>query len=263
VSGIIDFHTHAFPDSIAGKVVQNLSSYYGAEITNSGTLGELLRQKDAAGIGCCVVHTAATKPEQVIPANKWAVSMQGAGEVAFGTIHPDFPQLEEQLDFLEEMGLVGIKIHPELQGFSIDAEKLFPVYELIDRRFIVLVHLGKAWQQKNDWASPKRLARLLKQFPRLKVVGAHLGGFLMWDEADCLIGQDCYLDTSSVIGYLPEERVVQLIRAHGAERVVFGSDYPMHSLDQALKGFLSLPLTDREKEMILTQNAERILGGSW
>ncbi|NLM95703.1 MAG: amidohydrolase, partial [Firmicutes bacterium] len=65
MSGIIDFHTHAFPDSIAGKVVQNLSSYYGAEITNSGTLGELLRQKDAAGIGCCVVHTAATKPEQV------------------------------------------------------------------------------------------------------------------------------------------------------------------------------------------------------
>lgn len=261
--GIIDFHTHAFPDSVAGKVVEELSSYYGAEIENNGTLPELLRQKDAAGIGCCVVHTAATKPQQVIPANKWAVSMKAAGEAAFGTIHPDFAKLEEQLEFLEEMGLEGIKIHPELQGFSIDAEKLFPIYELIDRRFIILVHLGKARDKDTDLASPKRLARVLGEFPRLKVVGAHLGGYMMWDEADCLIGQDCYLDTSSVIDYLPEERVVKLIRTHGAERVVFGSDYPMHSLDHALEGFLSLPLTDREKELILVENPERILGGSW
>ncbi|NLN16508.1 MAG: amidohydrolase family protein [Firmicutes bacterium] len=261
--GIIDFHTHAFPESIAGKVVKNLSSYYGAEITNSGTFSELLRQKEAAGIGRCVVHTAATKPEQVIPANKWAVSLKAAGEAAFGTIHPDFAELEEQLDFLEEKGLAGIKIHPELQGFPIDAEKLYPVYELIDRRFIVLVHLGRAWHQEADFASPERLARVLRLFPRLRVVGAHLGGYLMWDEVDCLIGQDCYLDTSSVIGYLPKERVVQLIRAHGAERVVFGSDYPMNSLGQALEEFLSLPLTDREKELILTENAERILSGSW
>lgn len=262
--GIVDFHTHAFPDSVAPNVVLQLEKHYGAVINNKGTRRELEEQRRRAGIAACLISTAATVPQQVIPANKWAVSIQREGGQALGTIHPDFPCLEEQLNFLAQGGIKGIKIHPELQGLPLDDPRFFPLWELIGDRFFVLIHLGEAIGRPRGYASPDKLARVLALFPRLRAIGAHLGGFGMWQQAkETLIGGPCYLDTSSTIGYLPGEEIVGIIRAHGVEKVVFGSDYPVRSPEEELELFWSLPLTARERELILMENSGRLLAGEW
>ena len=85
---IIDCHAHGFPDKIADKAVVQLEEHYGTKITNPGTLAGLLASANAAGVSKLFVHTAVTKPEQVIVNNNWAASIASKRIIPFGSIHP-------------------------------------------------------------------------------------------------------------------------------------------------------------------------------
>ena len=67
------------------------------------------------------------------------------------------------------------------------------------------------------------------------------------------------MDTSSSIGMLGLKRTKELIRIYGAERIEFGTDYPMWRADDEIKNIMSLGLNDDEIEMILYKNACKIL----
>lgn len=268
---IVDFHTHAFPDGVAPKVVRQLEEHYGIAPFGAGTRQHLLASLDEAGISLGVVSTAATRPEQVHPANEWAARLnrehpwtaEGPGAcslIAFGTIHPDHPDIAGELSRLKSLGIRGLKLHPDFQAFDLDSPRARRMFTAIGSDFILLLHVGDRPGRARR-ATPDRLRRLLAELPELRVVAAHFGGFHMWAEAkDELLGLPVYLDTSSSLAFLSPGEACELIRRHGPDRVVFGSDFPLWSPAEELERLRSLPLTRDELQLILEGNARRLLG---
>jgi len=254
---IIDFHAHAFPAKIAEKAAAQLASFYRLEIPHQGLLEPLLASAGEAGVSKICLHAAATKPSQVQPTNDWMAGVCSDMIVGFGTIHPDYEDWLAELDRMEALGLAGIKFHADFQGFELDDPRMWPIYEAIDDRFLVMFHVG---DQKSTLASPTRLARVLDNFPRLKAIAAHLGGYASWEEArEILLGRELYIDTSSALWCMEPQKARELIYAHGVDRVLFGTDYPIATAAEELNRLEALGLTGEEMDNILWQNAARLL----
>lgn len=257
---VIDFHAHAFPEKIADRAVKNLENHYQVTIPCGGRFSDLLHYVKEAEIEHLVLCSAATKPEAVKVNNDWVAAMaqEHPGLITgFGSLHAGTTDFESELERMGSLGLKGVKIHPDFQGFDIDDPRMWPIYEAIGEDLIVLFHVG---DKIYSHSKPSKLAKILKVFPKMKVVAAHLGGWSCWEEAkEYLLKQNIYIDTSSTFWCLSREERVALMRFHGTDRVLFGTDYPIRSHKQELEDFMTLPLRDREKENILYNNAKQLL----
>jgi predicted TIM-barrel fold metal-dependent hydrolase len=255
---IIDFHAHIYPEKIAAKAVANICAFYSIPMGCDGTVAGLLKYRQE--IDRFVVFSAAAAPGQVVSINDFIARNAGGHPelTGFGTLHPDFEDAEGEIDRLIGLGLRGLKFHSDMQQFNIDDERMMKIYALAEGRLPIVFHTG---DYRYDYSHPRRLARVLAAFPRLTVVAAHFGGWSIFDLAleylkDCF----CYFDVSSSIPYLGRKRAVELIRLYGADRFLFGTDFPMWDPRRCLEDFYELDLRDDERELILHQNAERILG---
>ena len=165
---------------------------------------------------------------------------------------------EEEFERIISLGLNGIKLHPDFQGYKADDPRMDKIYSLIENRLPVLIHCG---DEKMDNSSPKRIANVLNRFPGLTIIVAHLGGYKKWQESmEYLVGRNLYMDTSNAIRYMDTAFAVKLIKKHGTDRIVFGTDYPSVYHDDELKVFNKLDLSENEKDDILYNNAAGILG---
>ena len=115
------------------------------------------------------------------------------------------------------------------------------------------MHMGDPHQ---TYSQPQRLAKVLKEFPKLRVIAAHLGGWERWEEAVANLKADERLrfDTSSCSPFLPKDKMREIIRHYGAENCFFGVDFPMWDHEEELERFFSLSLTDYENRRILSEN---------
>jgi predicted TIM-barrel fold metal-dependent hydrolase len=258
---IIDFHAHVYPNQIAPKAVVNVGNFYQIEMRCDGTVQTLLERGRLAGIDQFVIHSVAMTPAQVGRINQFIASVcaeHPQSFVGFGSLHKDADDLIKDLRDMVALGLKGVKLHPDVQLFNLDDPALFPVYEEMQGKMNLplLLHCG---DYRYSYSHPSRLARLLDLFPKLTVVGAHFGGWSVYDLAlEYLKDKNCYLDISSSIMYLGNQRAEELIRLYGAERMLFASDYPMWDPFEELNRFETLHLTQEEKEMILYRNASSI-----
>ncbi|MHC1701201.1 MAG: amidohydrolase family protein [Humidesulfovibrio sp.] len=225
-----DTHCHVFHPKIAAKALTQLEGHYGIRPQGTGLLDDLLTRADRAGIARVVVHTAATDPSQVIPANNWALELmrQSPRVTAFGTLHPDYPEPEQELDRLARAGVKGLKFHPDFQGFFLDDPKFYALMERIGSRFMLMIHVGDTLPPEQNPSCPVKLARLRRAFPGPAMIAAHLGGYRHWDFAvEHLAGLDVYMDTSSSLRFVADDTLRALVARHPAERLLFGSDYPL------------------------------------
>lgn len=259
---IIDFHAHTFPETVAPKAVAQLEERYGYPAAGLGTIDDLVAKTRSLDIDLTVLHAAATRPGQVRSINDRATALQAAHPVvAFGSLHPDYPDITGEIERLKELGVIGIKFHPDFQEFYLDSPKAMRMYEAIGSDFIVLFHVG---DRRNagftNYATPERMGRVVDAFPQLNLIAAHLGGYRMWREAtECLVGRPVYLDTSSALTLLPQEEVLRIIQVHGAERIIWGTDYPLWDPAAELAAMRALPLADEAKAKILGGNAQKLL----
>ncbi len=256
---IIDIHAHVFPEKIARKATEAISSFYGIPMRGKGTIEDLMEKGQKANIYRYVVHSTATTVEQVGAINEFISQLQLSDEriIGFGTLHPGLDNVQKELEKLLSSGLKGIKLHPDFQHFNIDDEKMMPIYEAAEGRLPILMHMG---DKRTDSSSPRRLAKVLDRFPNLTVIAAHFGGYSMWDESlQYLVGRDVYFDTSSSLWILDRSKAVDIIRRHGVNKILFGTDYPMWLYEDELRRFKSLELTQEEQELILWKNAAELL----
>lgn len=260
---VVDFHTHGFPDRIATKAMAALEDNYRVPSYSDATLDGLRRSMAAAGIGHSVVLSVATSPAQVRSITDWAAANLAPDLVIFGSLHPDLDDPAAEIARMKELGLRGVKFHSEFQGFHPDEERMFPIYEALrDAGMIVFFHAGnEILPLPVIRATPGRIRRVLDAFPGMTVIAAHMGSYLQWDEVgEFLVGRDLYFDTSFCLHKLGTQRFLDLLRAHGAQRVLFGTDSPWSDQSAALTGIRALPLTDEERRLIFHENALRLLG---
>lgn len=259
---IIDAHAHIFPAKIAAKAVKGIGNFYSElKMHMDGTVDTLIKDGKKNNIDKFIVQSVATTPEQVESINDFiaaSVNEHPDELIGFATIHPDYPDLGDEIARAVNMGLKGLKLHPDFQLFNIDCLKAMKIFEIIEDKLPVLIHMG---DYRYDFSKPSRLARVMEKFPKLKVIGAHFGGWSEWDDAeDCLAGRDnLWVDTSSSLYAMPPERAKELIDHFGTDKVLFGTDYPMWDAAGELERFDRIPLSEEEREMILHGNAEKLL----
>lgn len=259
---IIDAHAHIFPDKIAEKATAGIGGFYaGCEPVHNGMLSTLLEEGTAAGVSRFLVQSVATVPEQVQSINNFISASVAAYPdrlIGFGAIHPDYEDIEGEIDRVISLGLKGLKIHGDMQQFNIDDEKAFPIYEAAQGRLPILFHVG---DPRFDRTSPDRLYNVYKRFPKLTIIAAHLCGWTQWERGvELFEGSGVYSDCSSSLYALEPNRAAEYIRRIGVDRVMWGTDYPLRDAKTELELFAKLPLTDEERELILSKNALRLLG---
>ena len=121
------------------------------------------------------------------------------------------------------------------------------------------MHTG---DKRYDFSNPNRLVPLLKRRPKLTVIGAHLGGWSLWETAVRYLHEfeNFYVDTSSALCYISSEKAMEVIKEYGTERVLFGTDYPLHNLKNETDIFEKLPLDGKDREKISYLNAKKVYG---
>ncbi len=278
---VIDFHTHAFPDKIAGKTIEILSSKAGIPAYSDGTSEGLRRVLDKAGISLGVVLPVATRAEQFESITQFAMQINegndlnrtgenGANQaerrtelLSFGGIHPDSPDYKKELKTLSDLGFLGVKLHPDYQGVYFDDIRYMRIMDYASELGLIIVtHAGiDIGIPEPVRCTPKRAKRVLREVKPEKLVLAHCGGFGLWEEViDTLAGEAVYMDTAYSMGHISEELFVKLCRVHGADKMLFATDCPWGNPEKDLETFLSMPLTKEEQDMILHRNAEKLLG---
>lgn len=259
---IIDFHAHAFADSLAPKAIPTLEARGDLTARYDGTVADLIKAMDRNGVAVSVIQPVATRPGQVAAINDWAASLASERIVAFGAMHPDLPHPASEMARMRELGLKGFKLHPEHQEFAPDDPRMAAIYSsAAEHGMIVLFHAGADVIHETVRGAPDSFARVLDAWPELTAVLAHLGGFREWEGvAEHLVGRDVWLDTAYTLGHLPAAEFVRIVRAHGVDRVLFGSDGPWTDSAEEIALLRSSGLTDEELEGVLGRNAERLLG---
>ncbi len=259
----IDAHCHIYPEKIAAKAVAGTDRFYGSESACLGTVSDMLSVGKNAGIDHFVVQSVATTPKQVKSINEFIaenVEMYGGILTGLGTLHPESTDIKGDFEHLKALGLKGVKLHPDIQGFKIDDYRCLKIYELCERDSLpVLMHTG---DNRYDFSNPNRLLPVLRIYSGLTIIGAHFGGWSIWEQASQELGgiPNFYVDCSSSMPYLNTETVKQIIQRYGARHVLFGTDYPMWSPSSEIKTLLSLGLNNSEYQDIFCNNAKKIFG---
>lgn len=262
---IFDGHTHIYPDSLAEKASVALGTFYSLTIDGKGTLSDLIRNCKEAGVQGFLMLGVATSAEQVGNVNRYLKSCIDLAEknsmeaYAFGAFHQECDP-REVVKQIQELGLSGVKIHPDIQRVSIDDPRILRLCEEIEGRLPINFHMGDP-REEFSYSRPEKLVEILKRFPNLTVIASHLGGYSCWDRVAAWYApyENVLFDTSSAVEYLPPDQAVRLIRTLGVHRTFFGTDYPIRTQKEGMEVFNRLELSDEERKAILWENFHRLL----
>lgn len=260
---IVDIHAHIFPDAIAEKAARSIGTFYQMPIFGDGRADTLLRWGDECGVEKFWVHSVATLPGHARSVNDFIASAVRAHPdrfTGFMALHPDLPDVGAEVRRAADLGLQGVKLHPDIQKFALTEARSLKMFEAFAGRLPALVHTGDV---RYRYSRPSQTAELMDRFPELTLIGAHLGGWSEWGEAaQALAGRkNFYVDCSSSLYALSPAEATAIIRRYGADRVLFGSDFPMWTLGDELARVGALGLTDDERELVLHKNAETLMKG--
>jgi uncharacterized protein len=289
---IIDAHVHTFPTSAIGLQATGGMSRSGC----AGTVQELLALMSVGGVDKAAMmnmtpvadmreaalasgkgpyeEVARQMIERLKRRNDWTcqTGRDHPSLVPFISLDPSMGAEDAvgEVYRCREQGAVGIKLHPSSQRFNPDDPNLWPAYaEAESLEMPVLSHGGffPMDPESSEHSRPRAFARILEAFPRLRFVLAHLGNGYV-DESLAMAERfpNLHFDSSSVITgtidppEMSDDEAVALIRRFGAERILFGSDWPWFHPVRDIDRIEALPLSDSERRLILGENARRVMG---
>ncbi|AHC51932.1 amidohydrolase [Sulfolobus acidocaldarius SUSAZ] len=175
--------------------------------------------------------------------------------------------VEELKEAIKKFEPVGVKLHPQLQGFHPLDEKAMKLYEVVNNHGLIIVfHTGTsgigAGVRSNirlDYGRPIYFDEIAVRFPNIKIVLAHFGW--PWTEeaiAVALHKPNVYLDLSGwAPRYVPDALWKNAKRLR--DKLLFGSDYPLIKPDRWINELSQVNLDPNLKNKILSENAERLI----
>jgi len=281
---IFDSHAHIF----APAVVENVSRLNGLAASLSLDIDGARRRLDKAALkrearssgikGCLLLPTAPVDGVRKMNDRFIGIVEGEEGLVTAGTLHPAAPGMDEELDRLSSRGIRALKFSSFSQGFDLASREAFRLLENIRARnlsgetfFVVLDTFYQAdiyfGVPREHVTTPEKLGRLASIFPEIDFVGAHMGGLAApWREiARHIIPRtNLYLDTSNASHVLTREQFLRMLRLHGSERILFGTDWPWFGYAEEvprIQGLLSeAGFSLEEQSLVFSGNITRLLG---
>jgi predicted TIM-barrel fold metal-dependent hydrolase len=262
MAGITDIHTHAFPDQIARVAIPALEREGNIKAYLNGTVADLIDSMDRSGIERSVLCSIATRPEQFQPILEWSNTIRSERIIPFPSLHPQDPDLLDHLQLIHDLGFKGVKMHPYYQDYFLDDYNLFALYErMSELGMILVIHAGYdiAFPRIRR-ADPQRIVDVCRQFPGLKMIATHLGGWDEWKDVRALLtGKPIYMEISFAVDFLDQIRLKDILLNHPPEYLLYGTDSPWTDQATTLKMLAKLGLPDSLFEQIVSGNARRLL----
>ena len=271
---LIDFHTHIFPEAIAERSIAALESAIreiqgedyrrGEPLTcRPATLDGLLAAMQKTNVDKSICLPIATKPSQTATINRYAETVRSARALSFGTLHPAAPEWKSVLEDLKQRNFRGVKLHLQFQHYYVDSPEVIRILQKAEQLgLLVIFHAGDdIGLPPPVYAPPERIRHALDYVSGKNLIAAHLGGWAQWDDVEqYLAGTNLLFDTAFISQFIAPEQCVRIIRKHGAEKILFGSDSPWEDPADTLRFLSSLGLTEKEMSLITHENALRLLG---
>ena len=276
----IDAHVKTFPESVRQRRDDYLGrdltfrSMYGRPEAKLGGLDELLDSMDRNGVDrACLVSIGWSAHEHCVEINDFilgAAAAHPARIVPFCVVNPLAGRAAaREVERCARLGARGVgELHPDTQGFDLaDRRALEPMMDAArEHGMPVLTHasepVGHLYPGKGN-QRPETLLAFAKNFPGAPIVMAHWGGglpfyALMPEVREALA--NVYFDTAAT-PFLYDARVFETVAGLvGAERILFGSDFPLLPQERVLKQLEGAALSSEEKDAIGGGNAARLLG---
>lgn len=255
---IIDSHCHIYPEAITGKAVEAIENFYDNRYKGfDGTMATMLDNAEKSGVVHHVVFSVATTPRQVNSINKFiagCVEQSDGRFTGLGTLHPYSETLEEDFEALISLNLKGVKLHPDFQKIPLDDERCMKIYSLCSGKVPVLLHTG---DYRYDYSNPDTMKNVLDKFPDCTFIGAHFGGWSVWDEAaEKLSGySNFYVDTSSSFSDISLRKAAELIEKYTPDRILFGTDYPLGDSQKESECIRKIVFDEDSLEKIFYRNS--------
>jgi len=264
---VIDAHTHFFPERMF-KAIWEFFEGGRWHIAHKRPPEELARALAENGVGRWTLLNYVKKEGQAAALNAWTAEFAEShpGALPFGTVHAADPDPWAAVaPYLTERGFLGIKLQPLVSEFGVDDPRLVPVLSrLADLDKILVVHTGTA-PYANAWVGLDRLARVLDQFPRLRVILPHMGAYELLKALDMLERYpNLYLDTAMTFVntdlFPANPRLDPALLERWADRILFGSDYPNipYAYSESLDSIRRLPISEAARQKIFYLNAARL-----
>lgn len=264
---IIDFHTHVFPDKIAGKTLEILASKANTAYHTDGTVSGLLTSMQQAGVGVSVALPVLTKPEQFDSVNRFAKQINetyGKNIISFAGIHPACDNIPQKMEFIKQSGFKGIKIHPDYQETFIDNSGYIEILRCAKNLgLIVVTHAGvdDGYLDKPVKCPPELALKVIEEVGHDKFVLAHYGGNKLYDGVfQLLAGKNVYFDTAYMLKYVDKQTFVKILEKHGEDKILFASDSPWSSVSEDIKIIKGYNLGEQTENKIFYKNAQKLLG---
>ena len=276
---IIDFHAHIFPDSVRNNRTPYLERdatfehLYSDPRARLSSAELLIERMDRDGVDMAVTLGMGWQVHEfAVEANDYILESAKAFPdrlVPFCTVNPVLGDVAvRELERCADLGARGIgELHSYAQGYRLDDERVMrPFMEAaIARDLIVLTHssepVGHVYAGKGT-VTPDELCRFIEAYPEAKIVCAHWGGglpfyALMPEVSEAL--RNVYFDSAaSPFLYVPDV-FANAINLVGADKVLFGTDYPLISQKRLLAQVEGQGLEDEVKAAVLGGNAQKLL----
>ena len=265
---IIDFHTHIFPEKIAARTIEKLENIADVRAFTDGRDASLIASMEAAGVDLSIVLPVVTRPEQFNTVNEFAARLNEKYQespyrlLSFGGVHPNTLNYKRELRIIRDLGLQGIKLHPDYQDTYFDDIKYMRILDYAtELGLISVVHAGvDIGFPDHVRCSTERIRTVIDTVAPERMVLAHYGGFGLWDEvAEWIAGENVYLDTAYIFGFIEDATFHQILKKHGADKILFATDSPWSGQKESLDYLQSLALDPKDQKQILGQNAEKLL----
>jgi hypothetical protein len=152
-------------------------------------------------------------------------------------------------------GIRGLSVHlPATEAYQLELENWLDEAQVRD--WPVMIHLNSTPSMPNTSSDLPYLKSIVKRFPKLPLIIAHMGG----DHCDALLNLlEPFHNVICETSWQPARQIRKAVDRWGAQRVIYGSDYPLLPAQSSLEQVMSA-LNNTELRLVLQDNARRLLG---